>query len=385
MTYESVTAEMLQALSDEIDAVKNGGGGKQIPLQNGQQVGFTARRFLYTFALAFELVVPDDTPAQLRVGEQTYSVTVVTVDGFEITLAVQEDLGSRISAASLNTSPWYLLEILKTRLEEIVSGKLAANREMPMRLFNQAPNEPLPPCQLPEFDDVSRDGSTSIPNNKHAPNDEQKAAVLRSLSQKITFVWGPPGTGKTTTINFLVPALVRNGERVFITSHTNTAVDAVLKAAKNGLTEQEIRDGAIIRIGQLRERNADIEEITLDAVVERRGAEFRQQQASVESQLSAVRETENRWVWWERGLTGVAALEGVRDRANLDLEAMSSRGEEARLSVMSLSEEKCRLEARLVEAMNAGFFRRVFGGLNPERIRKTYLGNRLRFPDSQKR
>lgn len=80
MTYESITHEMIQALSDEIEAIKEGGGGRQVPLQNGRKVGFAAGRFLYVFDLAFELAVPDNTPAQLKVGDHSYRVTVVSVD-----------------------------------------------------------------------------------------------------------------------------------------------------------------------------------------------------------------------------------------------------------------------------------------------------------------
>ena len=144
-------------------------------------------------------------------GDNSYRVTVVTVDGFQIILAVEEDLGPRVPTASLNTSPWYLLEILKTRLQETVAGKLAANKDMSLWLFNQLPNEVIKPSPPPDFTAVqSSTDSAPLP-----PNDEQKAAVVKALAQRITFVWGPPGTGKTTTINYLVPSLVHSGERVF--------------------------------------------------------------------------------------------------------------------------------------------------------------------------
>ena len=138
---------------------------------------------------------------------------------------------------------------------------------MSLRLFNRIPNESIRPSPSPDFA-----GAQSSDNSPRLqPNDEQKAAIIKALSQRITFVWGPPGTGKTTTINYLVPSLVHNGERVFITSHTNTTVDTVLKAAMKSLTKEEVRDGAIIRLGQVREDDKVIQCITLEEVIKRRG------------------------------------------------------------------------------------------------------------------
>lgn len=191
MTCQSITYEMVQALSDEIEAIKEGGGGREIPLQNGRKDGFVAGRFLYTFDLAFELAVPDDTPAQLKVGGDSYRVTVVSVDGFEVILAIEEDLGPRVPTASLNTSPWYLLEILRTRLQETVAGKLTVNREMPLRLFKQLPNEVIRPSTRLDFTVAKSSTDPPLPEL----NEEQQAAVTRAFSQRITFVWGPPGTG----------------------------------------------------------------------------------------------------------------------------------------------------------------------------------------------
>ncbi len=37
---------------------------------------------------------------------------------------------------------------------------------------------------------------------------EQKEALAQSLGSEITFVWGPPGTGKTTTLSYLANELL---------------------------------------------------------------------------------------------------------------------------------------------------------------------------------
>jgi hypothetical protein len=301
VTYESITHEMIQALSDEIEAIKEGGGGRQVPLQNGRKVGFAGGRFLYIFNLAFELAVPDDTPAQLKVGNHSYRVTVVSVDGFEVTLALQEDLGTRVPTASLNTSPWYLLEILRTRLQETVAGKLAVNQEMSLRLFNRLPNEVICIAPQPDFTVAQSSAGSPLPQL----NEEQEAAVTKALSERITFVWGPPGHRQDNDNQLSGTRLVRcqRGAGLHHIAHTNTAVDTVLKAAIKGLTREEMRDGAIIRIGQVSEEDKTIECITLEAVVERRGADLKKQlDDSTNAHGNCQGELRHEWTAWETDL-----------------------------------------------------------------------------------
>lgn len=58
----------------------------------------------------------------------------------------------------------------------------------------------------------------------------QRNAVVRALSARdYLCLQGMPGTGKTTTIAVIVRALVARGQSVLITSHTNSAVDTVLR------------------------------------------------------------------------------------------------------------------------------------------------------------
>ena len=71
---------------------------------------------------------------------------------------------------------------------------------------------------------------------------------------KISFLWGPPGTGKTSTLGCLLAALAakRMKPRVLLLSTTNTAVDQALVALDNALLRIEGRGpkrAARIRFG----------------------------------------------------------------------------------------------------------------------------------------
>jgi len=84
----------------------------------------------------------------------------------------------------------------------------------------------------------ARVGVGFLPEDREFSIDEEQRAVLQqALGSSLTYVWGPPGTGKTHLIAHLIAALVARGERVLVTSHTHAAVDQALYAAVKSATE----------------------------------------------------------------------------------------------------------------------------------------------------
>jgi len=72
-------------------------------------------------------------------------------------------------------------------------------------------------------------------------NDSQIKAVEAALAlndNEILLIVGPPGTGKTRVIAKIAFELMKRGEKVLITSHTNRAVD---NAVENLPLEKTLR------------------------------------------------------------------------------------------------------------------------------------------------
>lgn len=81
-------------------------------------------------------------------------------------------------------------------------------------------------------------------------NPGQRRALAAMTSSGGCFVWGPPGTGKTTVILSAVRDALAHGRSVLVASHTHVAVDNVLEGLI-GLSSAEKEDwscGDVIRI-----------------------------------------------------------------------------------------------------------------------------------------
>jgi hypothetical protein len=62
---------MIKALEEEIDSIKKSGGSNQIALSDGTRTGHIGTYFIYTFFTNTEVTITADTPAHLRVDNQS--------------------------------------------------------------------------------------------------------------------------------------------------------------------------------------------------------------------------------------------------------------------------------------------------------------------------
>lgn len=69
---------------------------------------------------------------------------------------------------------------------------------------------------------------------------QQQAVMKALLAHDYVLLLGLPGSGKTSTISFLVRVFIARGEKVLITSYTHSAVDNILEKLKHAGLSKEI-------------------------------------------------------------------------------------------------------------------------------------------------
>ena len=146
-----------------------------------------------------------------------------------ITLSVPADLGAIVPYARLQSNLAHLMRKLIERIETM------ATRPNPVgeRIRGAEPVTGSP-----------------IAVELGKLNADQQEAVASSLGRNATFIWGPPGTGKTQTIASIAEQLYRRGRSVLLVSHTNTAVDQAILRIAEGIDVSELAQGRVLRVGE---------------------------------------------------------------------------------------------------------------------------------------
>jgi superfamily I DNA and/or RNA helicase len=67
----------------------------------------------------------------------------------------------------------------------------------------------------------------------------QAEALIRAFKQDITYVWGPPGTGKTQTLAKIIIEMMKLGKKILVTAISNVAVDQL------GLRTEKLLDSEV--------------------------------------------------------------------------------------------------------------------------------------------
>ncbi len=217
--------EWQQALQNEISYLKKFGGSRYI-VTNGRLLSKDEHSSYY-FDTASSLRVPVGSGIKLEWGGLTSTGRVLSSEGKGVILSIEQYFGDLIPEALLLHDPWELLEQLIERFDEIKKSKQKRTR-------------------MKRLMDPSMEA-------KH-PTDKMKSPVheltLRSKYNPVTYVWGPPGTGKTYTLARVAANKYIQDKKVLILSHSNQAVDVLMAELSIFLKKKDkFHEGDVLRYG----------------------------------------------------------------------------------------------------------------------------------------
>jgi len=184
---------------------------------------------IYNFESEDELHMPSGTPIRLFYQESEHTAYVIGCEDYTMTLETKNiNLGTTVDEIEYTAEPWRLLYELRERLTQLKT-KIST-------IVNA----------------LVVDGPSAVERNEKLTYGQDQALKM-AISQPITFIWGPPGTGKTQVLANIALSLIAEDKRVLMLSHSNVAVDGALwrthQLASNKLP------GILVRYGFPRDEN----------------------------------------------------------------------------------------------------------------------------------
>jgi len=204
-------------------------GGKRYRLMDGMKIYKKYERYIYTFESDDELHFPDSAELNIykTMDGKPIAGSVIGCIDFTIILSSSEDLGDTVTTIEISVEPWRLLFRLNSQLDELMLQPSAIVRQL---ICN---------------------GKNQIDYTRHEIVTGQKNAVEMANKQPITFVWGPPGTGKTQTLAQIAIDHIQQGHKVLMISYSNVSVDgAILRTFS---LDKSLQPGEIVRYGYARD------------------------------------------------------------------------------------------------------------------------------------
>ena len=206
VAFDTFKKTYLHAFIDEINYIK-ASGGKRYRAMEGVRLPSQNNEYIYTFDTDTDMRFPAGTKLKLYSPFGIKTAYVVSCEEFSLTFRMGEHIGDSIDMLEFSVEEWFLLEAIQDRLNELDSDESELAYEIACRGKNQI-------------------------DRMNAIRTGQNYALSRATSEPITFIWGPPGTGKTETLAKIALEHIQNGKRVLMLSYSNVSVDgAMLRVA----------------------------------------------------------------------------------------------------------------------------------------------------------
>ena len=219
---KGILSEFRDALEEEIDKIKKSGQSSTL-LFGGRQIESHGADLWYRFNVEYVPSLPADTPCKLVIGKDQFDVTVISYEENSIVISTKTTLPDTIGKARLENGATVLMERLIKCIEENAEKENPAGKRMLSSDCGVYPAK-----KIFEYDDLALNtGNTKSQNN----------AIVSALSSDITYIWGPPGTGKTTVIGQITGVPQGKSHSRLNCFSAAVSVDLAFKFLENKLKE----------------------------------------------------------------------------------------------------------------------------------------------------
>jgi len=278
---EALAIWFAEAVRAELAALEKNGGSQLYEVHSGKLIESKGpNQGIMVFLIADGTRIPEDTSGRLKTEDGEFTVSVIGQQGNVLHLNVEgRILPEIIHFAKLIIDDTALLRRLADILEEC-SENVEKVSPLAISVFHPS-MATIQSKKLPDTDELVEISG------------QLRDVLEQACGSSITYIWGPPGTGKTHAIAHLVTALIEVGERVLVSSHTNSAIDQALYEAvkvedenKHGplANHSSVMDGKVLRLG--RTINSKIpDSVRYDKILDVKGQEIQQKILETEKQI----------------------------------------------------------------------------------------------------
>jgi len=356
---EEFHRQLVAALEAELTVARRFSSGERTLLvEHGKRVERRGKTFVYEFVDVTGVPPEEGTQVTFSVGERISAGRFLGEIEGRTLFELDKDLGASIADAKVTSDPLFLLEkqLERLRPQEAVSSMVALAT---VGLGNAPAPTPIP---------VTKKALTGL-------NSLQQTAVEAVAGQATTYIWGPPGTGKTTAVAATVAALAANGQRVLLVSNTNLAIDTALERCLDRLAKLgTLSGGDALRLGpavkpELKTKYQHL--IDLESLAEAETAPLQQELMKMSKRLQGIQNKHDDAVAETRIFAEQTQLASAPSSVASAIAEKQAAKEQAIATIDQLETQLRHLDAELNEARTKSALGRMFSSKrNPNTIQR---------------
>lgn len=115
--FETHSGEIAEAIDDEISAIQSSQVRGYL-IYDGHELKKAENETIYVFRSEDELRFPDDSPGRIILKERSASVTILTVEGYDVYLSSAEDIEFGLTQCELRVDLSFILKALRDHILE---------------------------------------------------------------------------------------------------------------------------------------------------------------------------------------------------------------------------------------------------------------------------